>query len=408
MKFLGNMEPILVASVSALSISVFFSQSGIDIFGLISLLLLLIWRFSPGYRPARQLPQSLIIIAAIFLLNRFISALISTNRADGLRELVKYWEILLGGLLFTCPMSNKNRMKIIAVFLLGAFFSGLTGIFQHYGMLFKTAERADGNTHPIYYAGILAFPCASAIMLLLSRDSFGKSLWRRLLIMAGILASLGGIVFSQSRGVWVAVFASCLIILFLYDRRKARIFIFSAVPALILIFSLSGELRQRATSIITSIYSEDYRGSTGNRLELWKGALMIYEKAPVFGTGVGGWDAAINRLIAEGRIKPVPVRCEAHNMFLQTLSTQGTVGFIILMAFIFILIRWGKREIMDHGGIGGYIIIWSTLLVIIGGLTENCIGLSKYLAAYCLTLGLMGGYLSKQECGPQLPGPAWK
>ena len=389
-----KIEPILTASLCAFSVSVFFSQTGMEIFGMASLLLLLIWRFSPGYRPgpARQLPRSLIIITAIFLLNLFINVLISANKTRGFLYIENYWKIFLCGLLFTCPISNKNRMKIIAAFLLGAFFSGLAGIFQHYGVLFKMEARANGNTHPIYYAGILAFPCVSAIMLLLSRDSFVKSGWRRLLAMAGFLAALGGIVFSQSRGVWIAIFPVLLIAPLLYDRRRTRILVLPAAAALVLIFSLNGALRHRAASIITSLYTENYMGSTGNRLQLWQGALMIYEKHPALGAGVNGFVPDINKLVSEGKIKPVPVRCEAHNMFLQTLSTQGTIGFIILLAFIFILFRWGRGEIRDHGGIGGYMIIFSTMLVIIGGMTENSIGLSKYLAAYCLTLGLMGGY----------------
>ena len=388
-----KIESALVVALSGLAVSVFFSQTGTDAFGLTSLALLLIWRFSPGYKPAGKLPKSLIIITAIFLLNIAVSTFISVNKAEGIGQLWKIRNMLLGGLLFTCPLGDKKREQVMTAFLLGAFFSGLIGIFQHFGILFNMADRAHGFTHPIYYSAILTFPCAAAILLLLSRSSFERSGWRRYLLIASIIATFGGILFSQSRGEWVALFASSVIVLFLYDRRKAAIPIFSATAALILVFSLNGTLRTRATSIVTSIGSEDYRGSTGNRLELWKAALLMYEKSPILGVGIGDWRTSIDRLIAEGKVKPVLTKPHAHNMFFQTLSTEGTAGFIILIAFLFVLFRWGASLIKDHGGIAGYVIIFCTLLVIIGGLTEICIGESKYFAEYCLMIGLFGGYL---------------
>ncbi|MDA8091176.1 MAG: O-antigen ligase family protein [Actinomycetota bacterium] len=388
-----NIESVAVASLGALSISVFFSQTAMEVFALASLLFLLIWRFRKGPAPTHRVPRFVIIMAAVFLLNLFINVLVSADKAKGFVYIENYWKFFLSGLLFTAPICNKNRMKIIAAFLIGAFFSGLWGVFQHYGIFFQMETRANGNTHSIYYAGMLAFPCASAIMLLLSRDPFVKSVWGRILASAAMLISLAGILFSQSRGVWIAVFGSWVIMMFfLYGRRKAGGLVLIAVAAIVLMFTFNGALRRRATSIVTSIYTENYTGSTGNRLQLWKGALLMYTEHPVLGTGINGWGPALDRLISEGKVAPVPVRCEAHNMFLQGLATQGTVGFVILLLFIYVLFKWGMVETRDQGGIGGHMIIWSTLLVIIGGLTENSIGLSKYLAVYCLTIGLMGGY----------------
>jgi O-antigen ligase len=81
----------------------------------------------------------------------------------------------------------------------------------------------------------------------------------------------------------------------------------------------------------------------------------------------------------------------AHNIFLHTLATQGGTGLIILVAFLFALMKWASGEIRQGRNISGYIIVMTTILTIVGGLTENNIGVSKYIAAYCLTVGLIGG-----------------
>jgi O-antigen ligase len=166
-----------------------------------------------------------------------------------------------------------------------------------------------------------------------------------------------------------------------------------------LIFSLSSTLKHRVSSIVTSVSAEDERGSTGNRIELWKGALIIFKKSPLLGTGIGDFTADINELIAAGEIKKVPVTDHAHNIFLQSLATQGIVGLLILLSLFTILLWWSVHEIKDHGIPGGYIIMMSTLLTLLEGLTENNIGISKFIAAYCLTIGLLGKSRFKKEGG---------
>ncbi len=392
-----DIEQILVITLSLVSVSIFFSQSGIDIFGLVSLFLLLVWRFIVRHKPALRLPRYLVITCIVFLLNALVSATLSDNRSEGFRLIQKYWNLFLCGLLFTCPLTGRNRKRVITVFLAGAFLAGLMGILQYYGILPTTEGRAHGFTHPIHYAGNLAFSFAAALILVVIPDLHSD--WRRkgYFIAATILTTFGGILFSQSRGVWIALFVSCTIVLFFYKRRIALVFVLLILTILVTVLFASGTLRHRAVSIVTSAYSEDERGSTGNRIELWRGALKIFEDSPLLGTGMGSFQNSFERLIAEGRVKDVPIKMHAHNIFLQTLATQGIVGFVILLALFVALISWGVREIKDHGNMGGYVILMSTLLVIVGGLTDDNIEISKFFAAYCLTVGLFGGYGSEKD-----------
>ncbi len=388
-----NIERILVVTLSGLSLSVFLSQTGIDICGLLSLLLLSYWRFVLGYKPEKDLPKPLVVITFVFLLNLFVSAAFSDDQREGLRELQKYWNVLLVGMLFTCPISDRSRKRIVLVFFLGAIAAGLVGGFQYYGIFFKTAEGAHGFTHHIHYAGNLAFAFISSMILLAIPPGFSLEPKRmRVVIVLAILTTSGGILFSQARGVWIAVFVSSVIVLLVYNRRIAFMVAVLMVSLSLVIFAFSGTLRQRAASIVTSVYSEDERGSTGNRLELWKGALMLFKESPLRGRGLGSFEPDMNKLIAEGKIKQVPITTHAHNIFLQTMATQGIVGLAVMLAFFVILFSWGLKEIRCHGNTGGYVIIGSTLLTLIGGLTENNIEISKFFAGYCLTIGLVGAY----------------
>lgn len=386
-----HIQWLLIIALSGLSASIFFSQSGVDIFGGISLFLLLMWKFYLKHETNERVPKSLVIAVVLFLLNISLSAIISDNRLAGLVELKKYWPIFLCGLLFTSPVSIENRRKVIFVFFFAAAISAIQGIFQYYGIISPREWRAHGLTHPVHFAENLSFVSASAlIMILISAQNIfaRRKKWFYFLIFV-IVTTIGGIIFSLTRGVWLALAATIIIVMYIHDSRKAVLTALFLIISAALVFSLSSSLRQRAVSIVTSVSTEDETGSTGNRIELWKGALIIFKRSPLLGTGIGDFSSDIDALIARGEIKKILVRGHAHNIFLHSLATQGIAGVLILLLLLTELLRWSLREIKKHKA-GGYIIMLSTLLMILEGLTSNNIGISKFIAAYCLTVGLLG------------------
>lgn len=392
-----HLEKILVFFLSGLAISIFFSQTGIDIFGLASLAVLLLMKYVFGYATGKKLPFFLLAAAGLYILGLIFSAFRSTNSVEGFRELGKFWNFVLGGMLFTTSFTENGRKGAIIAFFAGASLSGLLGIFQYFGIFMRPEERAHGFTHPIHYAANLAFAFGAALILLMfrSRTGFKGRDTLKNILPAALFSSACGIIFSLTRGVWIAVLISSFVILTRYEFRRFLIITLSALLICSAIFSISPILRSRAFSILTS----DDRGSTENRLELWKGALMIFQKYPVFGAGTGDFESETNKLIAQGRIKPVlAITTHAHNIYLHTLATQGAVGIIILVAFLSSLLVWASLEIRRGGNISGYVILVAAILTIVGGVTENNIGVSKYIAAFSITIGLFGG-ISEEKTG---------
>ena len=387
-------ERILLVTLALLSISLFFSQSGISIFGPMSLIVLLVWRYIFKYKPAKRLPMYLVLAVMVFMLDIALGGIMSENYDKGLSELKKYWNVFLCALLFTCPISDKNRNLLIVVFFATASRAGILGIVQYLGIILEKWEgwRAHGFMHPIHYAGILAFACSASLMLLITRNVFCSSKMR-LLLMITVILSFVGIMLSQTRGVWVALVASCMIVLFIYNYKRALIYLAVVIALSASIFTASDNLRQRAHSIITSamyFYYEDDSIKKPGRYEIWKGALIIFKESPVLGTGTGDFTEDMSRLIEEGIIEKDTNIWHAHNIYFQWLSTQGIIGFVSLFLLMVALIWWGMNEIRN-GGIGGYLIVMAVLLTVTGGLTENNIGISKYFAAWCFTMGLFGG-----------------
>ncbi len=120
-----------------------------------------------------------------------------------------------------------------------------------------------------------------------------------------------------------------------------------------MLFYISSNLRHRATSIITSAFTEDITGNTVTRIELWKGALLIFKESPLIGVGTGNFEKNIIRLVDEKKLKLPPTLVHAHNIYFQALATRGAVGVIISLCFFIALIKWGVERIKLNGGTGG-------------------------------------------------------
>lgn len=391
------MENTLAILLSGFALSIFFTKTGISIFGLAGILFIVIWKYLVKYDQTNFIPRPVFWLTMLFFLDLVLSAALSENSKWAFSELGKYRHVLFGGLAFIAPLSNKNRKKIIIVFFISAALDASVGILQYFDIIPNGYDRPHGfSSHPILFAADLAFVCGSAVMMLFIRNDIFISIKEKYFLVVVTFLTLIGILLSQSRGVWIAIFAACTIVLFLHGRRKAIVFLILLIVITGTLFSFSDTLRHRVTSIFTSIYTENEQGSTGGRLEIWKGSLLLFREKPILGVGYGDFRQNIKRLVDEKKLGDVSYIVHAHNIFLQVLATRGIIGFIILLSLFTSLIIWGKKEIRDRGGIGGYIIILSALLTIVGGLTENNIEIHRFLAICCFTIGLIGPYGSEK------------
>ncbi len=103
---------------------------------------------------------------------------------------------------------------------------------------------------------------------------------------------------------------------------------------------LSSSLRQRAISIVTSIYTDDVMAGSGNRLELWKGSLLFFKRYPFPGVGTWNHQSVIEEFIRDKKVKTMP-RMHAHSIYLQALATRGITGFAVTIGLFTTLVAWG-------------------------------------------------------------------
>jgi O-antigen ligase len=400
-KYGAILEKALFVALSGLAISFFCSSWGVSRFSMWSIYILLAWRYLAGYELMRTLPKWLLLITALYLVSFTISALISEDKTSMVPALKDYRVLFLAGLLYTAPLNDRYRKYIFILFIISAIVGSLIGILQYFDFLPNAmAGRPTGSAmHPVIYATQLAFACAVGILVLIFKEgNLLKSKKELFLVLIMITVTWLGILYSQTRSMWLALLAACSISLFLYNRRKAAIFILLSMAVMILVFASSGPLRQRIVSLATSVSNpQSDSESTLTRLKLWKGAVLIFHESPMFGTGLGDFNHDINRLVQTKQIDPMPddSRGNAHSSFFHSLATQGLVGIVTLLGLYGALIIFAARKIKSSGAIGGYIILSITIVLVVGGLTVpylGGIGMGVIITEYCFIFGLLGSH----------------
>lgn len=380
----------LLITLSLFAISLEFSQSGISIFGALGLVLLMM-----SGQDRKALPKGLLSAGIAYMALLFIGILYSTDWREAVQRAVGGWAIIFGYYLYASEISQRARVNIALCYFLSAAALGLIGVMQYFGVFFAPHWRANGFTNAIHYASILSFPFVGAVLgLVHPRSPFLGYGWARVLLIIAALGSFAGIALSLTRGVWIAVFVACMGAYFMIDRRRAVVVALSVLVVLVAFFSINQTFQQRVSSIIISPYAEDEKGSTGTRLVLWRGSMLLASEEPILGVGTGDFKEAFQGLVDRGAIVKPSTTVHAHSMYFQTLATQGAVGLAVMLWMFYAITKLGWRETRQGAGWGGYVIIAGTGLVMLSGLTEACMNIDKVVASYFFTLGLLGGIRS--------------
>lgn len=203
--------------------------------------------------------------------------------------------------------------------------------------------RPGGHINPIMFGNVaLVLAAFSGIAL------FGA---RRPVALASILALglLGGLVaniLAESRGGWLALLITALVLLTLFWKGlggRTRAAALAGLIGVILLLSAaiwSLDAGQRFVNIVrnTSHYLEHETpgGSPeAERLEMWKNALALWREAPLFGVGPGNLDEAYAARAEAGLMDPNTSRHKhAHNQYLDALASGGIVGLAGLLAIL--------------------------------------------------------------------------
>ncbi len=171
---------------------------------------------------------------------------------------------------------------------------------------------------------VLILPIAGAMLI-----GRGEGL-RRLHAFLCICAMGACLIFTWSRGAWLALIAAVMMFLFMWHRRSVWLVLAGIASIPILPAILPASILSRITSVGNMADS-----STSYRVYIWRAAVHMIRDNFLSGIGIG--EGAWYRIYPAYAYQGVEVAPHAHNLFLQILIETGICGIFVFLLFLFLL-----------------------------------------------------------------------
>jgi O-antigen ligase len=344
------------------------------------------------YRDIRHDP---LCLASILLVALAIpSVLMSENRHRAMKDWKSYWIILVYFLVAYNLTSARLRRALFWTLFASTTLSCLVAFVQYRGglhfLFIHIAEkryRPSSTLYTMTFAGILYQLITVHFAVALEKRASRR---RFALLGSGVLVQTLALLFTLTRGAWMALIGGLFSVPALVRRRA----LFAAGVALVVLAAVfasqNATLRNRAETVLgTARATHDKNIST--RLVLWDISWEIFKKHPLLGVGMGDYSTEAEKLLAARR---VTTTVDSHNIYLQVIATRGLVGFIPFIFFWIALFRMlldVRRHAARFDGFGYHFaagVIAAAVAVLIGALSENNIDDSEVFIAFMFIVGV--------------------
>jgi O-antigen ligase len=320
------------------------------------------------------------------------SLLMSENFSRAFHDWKSYWLLIVYFLVAFNVRSLKMQQRLFWILFASLMLSCALALIQHYGGLdlilftIQPKHRPGGTLYPMTLAGILyqTIMLSFAVLMRERRPS-----WIALLIAAGVLVQFIVLLFTLTRGAYLALAAGLLVMLLLMRNKRALTGVAVLLVLLAAFVTFKPTDLDRTLSVPNMVQTPPDR-NVRTRLILWEISFELFKRHPVLGVGAGDYSIETEKLLAE---RKVTTTVDSHNIYLQTLATRGLVGFLPFIAFWFLLLRelFRLRCRLRPRSFGKYFVtgaIGATAAILIGALTENNIDDEEVFIAFLFIIGL--------------------
>lgn len=305
--------------------------------------------------------------------------------------------------LTVMPWRTMQMQQLTAIMALAAVVTGATSIYEVTELHLGRAGFLASN--PIPYATFAGVLLMSNLCFLFGLNA-GKA--HKLLYGAGVVGAITAIVFSGTRGVWLAVLVVVLLLaLPLLRKASVKSAITTLVAGSILasgsLYALGDKLEtryQQTSREFASIANDNMDTSIGIRLQLWQRGLSYILQNPLLGSGTGGYLQKIEQDKNAGLITPTAAplaKAHFHNQYIDTLVRTGAVGLIALLAWMLLPV-WLLRK--AHNPLFSQCALAAAGIVLVAGLTDVPFHHTHVIYVYGMLMGvlvLMGGQAARNS-----------
>jgi len=161
-------------------------------------------------------------------------------------------------------------------------------------------------------------------------------------LVVALMIMLGAFVFSQSRGAWICLLISLIVMNMILIRRKVLdrksliIFLLFIVLAVGYLYAGYDPVAERLRSV-EQINEESF---LSGRMKIWSGSINMIKHNSLIGTGLGTFVWGFPSYRPEG----LDVRAHyAHNDYLHMMAEMGFLALPLMLWMIYLVIQAGLR-----------------------------------------------------------------
>ena len=293
--------------------------------------------------PPRRALNPVTLPATLLLLFSVVSLLAAGNTTLGLFEVCSVLErVLLYVYIANAISSREDALFILRVLMMGlviqsvlmlAQAGGVIGDIDVYGFKARASFAGDSRISgtigsPNTAAAYLAMNMAVALSIMLS----GLRRADKLLAGAGLTLAILPMLFTLSRGGWISLLMSFMMLgIFGVARASRKTVGLAALIIIILVIPFSGAINDR-------LYGDD-NGSSASRMPLNNLAFFMIKDHPILGVGANNFAVAMQPYLAHAYSGDFIY--VVHNTYLLVWAETGTGGIIAFVWFLVASVRQG-------------------------------------------------------------------
>jgi O-antigen ligase len=268
----------------------------------------------------------------LLCLAAFLSMPMATSPGEAYKE---FTDVLLKAIVIFIVIVNvvrtENRLKVLiwlafAVSLYLSYFAVsdyMHGNFRE-GSAFYNNQRIGGVIRGLFgNSNDLALHLVTMVPLAIGFAFGSKGILKKLLYFAFAVLFISGIVVTFSRGAFLGLFVTSLVLVRKIGRKNKALSTGVLVVALLALLALApASYSSRLSTILSS--SSDTTGSSSQRTEILKRSIWVTLRYPLFGVGVGNFHyKSVHELVT-------------HNAYTQVSSEMGIPALVMyLMLMIY-------------------------------------------------------------------------
>lgn len=316
-------------------------------------------------RSVMLLPFILYLSIMVFLL--MVNSPDNMVALEGMRVMVQY--VLWFFIAYHLLRSRNQARSLVDVFLLMAVIIALIGIAQYITGVEMPAEWVDQAEQGIRTRvfSIIGSPNILGSLMVLAMSMayamyYGSEQWFKKMVYAGVFLVFAlCLVFTFSRGAWLAVILSVLLLGLWVDKR--------ILILMVLVALLTPTLMPSVYHRISYMMSPEYLVSSerGGRLGRWDLAVKHWQTSPAVGVGLGQFGGAV-----AARNYP-DSSFYADSWYLKVGTETGWIGLLATLLLILTGLRRARSSLNATDDYYLKIMGLGILAGLVGILAHNCV-----------------------------------